>query len=271
MGQTEPNISKSFELCKTARESRSRAFVPNRSCASCGPAPGRRLESPPPRPGCGCRAAQSMWTGSTLPCPTRSAEPRRLRFQADRPRPWVGLLSSLQPGAPLFLTPPSRTTPNSSGCADTWPGLVAGPSHSQRMDGCAERRAPPGHTKTRPRPAMPLDRRGDPLAEVPRPRRTQRHFPRAKPILCSGIEDPLRVLQWGVARPHPSLLDPEQRAWRARTWRLRAWTRASPAAFAFLQLGPRPHRSILREGSAQCPELIPDATICGQFECAEGF
>lgn len=72
----------------------------------------------------------------------------------------------------------------------------------------------------------------------PRPRtahRVQGPFPQAEPTAhcVPGKRPPLRVLQWGVARPHPSLLDPEQRAWRARTWRSRAWTVASPAALAF--------------------------------------
>ncbi|MEJ1282154.1 stathmin-like 2 [Cricetulus griseus] len=85
-----------------------------------------------------------------------------------------------------------------------------------------------------------------------------------------GRRPPLRVLQWGVARPHPSLLDPEQQVWLACTWRSRAWTVASPAALAFRNWALAPAGASQERVLRQCPELLPLATIRSQFACPVG-
>lgn len=74
--RTGPIISKSFGLCKTAGDSRCRAFVLNRSCAWRGPRVYRlggacTLEATgrPPPPGPTVDAEQGKGCGLTPPCP----------------------------------------------------------------------------------------------------------------------------------------------------------------------------------------------------------
>lgn len=81
VGRTEPITSRSFGLCKIA-DLRSRAFVPNRSCASVaqgwidweGPAPGKRLEVPLP-PGPVVDTEQGKGCGLAPPCPAPPCPP----------------------------------------------------------------------------------------------------------------------------------------------------------------------------------------------------
>lgn len=76
VGRTGPNIRKSFELCKTAGDARSKAFVLDRTCALRGPRVNRpwgartREETGSPPPPCQALVAeQGKGCGLAPPCP----------------------------------------------------------------------------------------------------------------------------------------------------------------------------------------------------------
>lgn len=175
-----------------------------------GPAPGRRLEVPLPHARLWLRSKEKDvdWFHPALPHPVRGAP--QIQIPGWLTTNLGGAPEQSAAQTPFFLALLPRTALNPSGDADTWPSSLS------------QRQAPPSGgvavQKGEPRPAT--QRRGRALpglgpqrwpllcgsGRCPRPR-TAHRAQGPSPSPCSTVfqerDPPLRVLQWGVARPHP--------------------------------------------------------------------
>lgn len=133
------------------------------------------------------------------------------------------------------------------------------------MDGCAERRAPPGHTKTRPRPARPrttevtpslwFEKVSSPTHRLQSPRTfspAQAHGP-----LCSRKETPIEGPPVGRGSAPPLTARPGAASLAGVHVAIARVDRGQPCSSRLSQLGARPRRSIPGEGSAAVSWATP--------------